>query len=481
RLAARLLSVRAAASFWRGQLGAAHRAYLHAADLLAPLDAGAATALLVEAVHVGWYSGERELTEAYDRLAAALAADHRATPNAGDCEATSMGRLTLLGTGPVIGRATPTEPAPDEAMATVRRMVRRPGWRIMTAALGIVLGQDGGTIDVGAEEVALAHRQGRIGRLPQALFYLASTRAFAGWHDAAARDAGTAAELARATDQRQWAGRLREPLAYLAAVAGDEARVRQLADEARADAAASDPDWDVPWVHWSLGLLELGLGRAEPALAELSTLAEQRALFHIPAIRSVPDLVEAAVRAGRPDAATEALGHYRRWAAHTGQGWIAALVLRCEALLGDDATAEPKYQAALAGSQRANRPFEVARTALLYGEWLRRLRRRTEARPQLQAAVRGFDRLSAAPWAQRARAELAAAGDAGEQAPTDTLAVLTPQERQIVLLAARGLSNKDIAGRLFLSPRTVGYHLYKAYPKLGVLSRGELPAVVGPH
>ncbi|BCJ32230.1 helix-turn-helix transcriptional regulator [Actinocatenispora sera] len=478
RLAARLLSVRAAASFWRGSLGTAHRAYLRAADLLAPIDAGASTALLVEAVHVGWYTGERELAEAYDRLATALGSDP-GTPNAGDCEATAMARLTLLGVGPAIGRATPTEPSPDEAMATVRRLVARPGWQIMTAAVGIVLGQDGSTIDIGAEEVAQAHRHGRIGRLPQALFYLASGRAYAGWHEAAARDAATGVELAHATDQRQWAGRLREPLAHLAAVAGDEARVHRLVDDARADAAASDPDWDVPWVHSSLGLVELSLGRAEPALAELSALAAQRALFHIPAIRSVPDLVEAAVRAGRPDAAADALHQYRRWAAHTGQGWVAALVLRCEALLADDATAEQKYEAALAGSRRANRPFETARTALLYGEWLRRLRRRTEAREHLQAAVRAFDRLAAPPWAQRARAELAAAGQASEQAPTDTLAVLTPQERQIVLLAARGLSNKDIAGRLFLSPRTVGYHLYKAYPKLGVLSRGELPAVVG--
>ena len=478
RLAARLVGVRASASFWRGTLPAAHEAFLRAADLLADDDPVGATAMLVEALHVGWYTGERELTEAYDRLAATLAAEPRNAAGS-DGEATAMGRLTLLATAPAIDRAAPDGVPPDEAMATVRRLLVRPGWQVMTAALGILLGQDGATIDIGAEQAARAYRQGRIGLLPQALFYLGSTRAFAGWHVEADRDVATAVDLAHATDQRQWAGRLREPQAYLAAIAGDEPRVRQVTDEALADAAAADPYWEVPWVHWSLGLLELGLGRAESALAELAALDAQRALFHIPAIRSVPDLVEAAVRAGQPEAAADALGHYRRWARHTGQGWTAALVRRCAALLADDAAAEPHYRAALSGSQRANRPFELARTALLYGEWLRRMRRRTEARQQLQTAVRIFDRSAAGPWAERARTELAAAGERTDPAPADALVVLTPQERQIVQLAAQGLSNKDIAGRLFLSPRTVGYHLYKAYPKLGVLSRGELPAIVG--
>jgi DNA-binding CsgD family transcriptional regulator len=154
------------------------------------------------------------------------------------------------------------------------------------------------------------------------------------------------------------------------------------------------------------------------------------------------------------------------------------VVLRCEALLGPDAEAGPRYEAALAAYRHLHRPFDAARTSLLYGEWLRRNRRRADARGHLRAALESFERLGATPWADRARSELGATGTAvpADDAPASggALAALTPQEQQIVRLAARGLSNKDIAAQLFLSPRTVGYHLYKAYPKLGVLSRGEL-------
>ena len=126
-----------------------------------------------------------------------------------------------------------------------------------------------------------------------------------------------------------------------------------------------------------------------------------------------------------------------------------------------------------------NRPFEHARTALLYGEWLRRARRKAEARAHLRTALETFERLGATPWAERARTELGATGTAAPSQPAPgALAELTPQELQIVRLASRGLSNRDIAAQLFLSPRTVGYHLYKAYPKLGVASRGELTALL---
>jgi DNA-binding CsgD family transcriptional regulator len=153
------------------------------------------------------------------------------------------------------------------------------------------------------------------------------------------------------------------------------------------------------------------------------------------------------------------------------------MVARCEALLGPDETAGRSYEVALSAYRRISRPFDQARTALLYGEWLRRGRRRAEARTHLSAALDVFERLGAEPWAARARAELAAAGSPAPERHTGPAAQLTPQELQIVRLAARGLSNKDIAAQLFLSARTVGYHLYKAYPKLGVLSRAELPGL----
>jgi DNA-binding CsgD family transcriptional regulator len=227
----------------------------------------------------------------------------------------------------------------------------------------------------------------------------------------------------------------------------------------------------VPWTCSALGLLDLGLGRAESALARLETLAAGRKFFHIAATRSTPDLVEAAVRLGRPAAAAEPLALFETWSRNTGQGWTSALVHRCRALLDGD---EDLFRAALALHEEDSRPFDEARTQLLYGEWLRRDKRKADARAQLRVALETFERIGAAPWAKRARTELTATGTTGRAAERGPSASLTPQESQIVRLAAQGLSNKDIAAQLFLSARTVGHHLYKAYPKLGVASRSEL-------
>ncbi|MER6583824.1 helix-turn-helix transcriptional regulator, partial [Nonomuraea sp. NPDC001023] len=126
-------------------------------------------------------------------------------------------------------------------------------------------------------------------------------------------------------------------------------------------------------------------------------------------------------------------------------------------------------------------PFAPARTRLVSGEWLRRQRRRAEARVQLETAMEAFDRLDASPWSARAAGELRATGasPARRVKADDPLATLTPQELQVVRLAVTGASNREIGAQLFLSPRTVAYHLYKAFPKLGVSSRGEL-AMLGP-
>lgn len=125
--------------------------------------------------------------------------------------------------------------------------------------------------------------------------------------------------------------------------------------------------------------------------------------------------------------------------------------------------------------EQDSRPFEHARTELLYGEWLRRTRHKSKARTHLRAALETFDRVNARPWAERARIELDATGlTVNQRGAPGTLARLTPQELQITRLAAQGLSNRDIAAQLFLSPRTVGHHLYNAYPKLGVNSRADL-------
>ncbi|MEV3987066.1 helix-turn-helix transcriptional regulator [Nonomuraea sp. NPDC049758] len=197
------------------------------------------------------------------------------------------------------------------------------------------------------------------------------------------------------------------------------------------------------------------------------------------AVCAAPDLVEAAVRVEAADRAVGAYARFAAWAEAGRQPWARAVALRCRALLGPDGEAGEHYAHAVRLHRRGGRPFERARTELLYGEWLRRARRRAEARSPLRSALEIFDRLGATPWAGRARAELRATGEsAPDGPPADALAALTPQELQVVRLAAAGVSNRDIAAQLFLSHRTVEYHLYKAYPKLGVASRQELARLV---
>ena len=171
------------------------------------------------------------------------------------------------------------------------------------------------------------------------------------------------------------------------------------------------------------------------------------------------------------------MARFERWAELDQRTWSLGTAARCRAQLtkGDDA--ERHYQAALAVDGLGERPFQLARTELAYGEWLRRARRRADARPHLRTALELFERLAATPWADQARTELRATGETARRRDPSTLHDLTPQEREIAGLAAQGLSNQQIADRLFLSRHTVGYHLHKVYAKLGrQLARPAAPA-----
>ncbi|MGW4880318.1 helix-turn-helix transcriptional regulator [Streptomyces sp. NPDC004262] len=183
------------------------------------------------------------------------------------------------------------------------------------------------------------------------------------------------------------------------------------------------------------------------------------------------DLAAAAVRAGRSDDARTVVEAVTLDLAPDPSPRLAAVLHRATALLTDGDDAERGFRAAVDGPDTDCWPFEKALAHLDLGEWLRRRRRGAEARRHLGAALECFERLDARPWTERAAAELRAAGTAGAGAPAGEL---TPQERQIAELAAQGLTNRDIAARLFLSPRTVGYHLHKVFPKLGITARAQL-------
>ncbi|TDC22468.1 helix-turn-helix transcriptional regulator [Streptomyces sp. 8K308] len=473
-LGARLAQVRALAEFWRGSFPTAQQLLVEGAELVTDTDPGQAAALLVQAVHTAWYLGEGRLAETLERLAAVPLPD--ADP--------STPLAAFLGHLLDHGGDGPPPPALADTMAAIRRRGRAPEQSLMIlcgAALG--RGQDADAYRLATALATELRGAGAAGRLPTALFFVAEGEVFTGRLQDALTTATEALALARDTGQRQWVGQFSSVLAHLAAAEGDEAACRRHAEAGLASATAGAIAPGAPWAHWSLGLLELGLGRPEAALSHFERLTREPMRHHLCALRSVPDLVEAAVRVGAGERAEEAVARFARWAESVRQPWADALLLRCRALLGSDEAAERHYPAALRAHDRDGRPLEYARTTLLHGEWLRRARRKAEARPHLDDALEVFERLGMRPWADRARAELTATGTGTgtgtgtkDAAPSRT-AGLTPQELQIVRLAARGLSNRDIAAQLFLSHRTVGYHLYKAYPKLGIASRGELRAL----
>src|SRR5262249_10010080 len=228
---------------------------------------------------------------------------------------------------------------------------------------------------------------------------------------------------------------------------------------------------------WALAELNFGRGRWDEALAGLEKVAEVRPGFGSPITRfwSVPDRIEAAVRAGQPHIARAAAGEFEQWVESTGAPWGRPLVARAHAMLADTPEqALVHYDEALRLHGEGGSSSNRARTQLLYGELLRRERQRPAAREQLRPALATFEEAGAVLWAERAGAELRATGETARRRDPSTIAQLTPQEEQIARLVAEGGSNKEVAAQLFLSPRTVEYHLRKVFSKLGITSRAEL-------
>lgn len=466
-LRARLLGLCAKADFGQGALKDAHALLCTAVDLVEATDPHGALWILTEMVFLAWHLGDDAvIAETGDRLEGlALPAADPLLP---------LRQLLIWLTQVPLGRTVTTLPPMSEVIAGARRIgVEDPRNLLLTSGAGMAAGADAETNELAQTAVALVRNQGRIGLLPAALTYLATAQLYLGRYRDSLANATEAAQIAIDTAQPEWQSQANAVLANLAAIQGDEERCRCAAMSAFDDRSSVGAAGG----QWGLALLDLGAGRAEVALSRLEHLAAGTIRYQLPIIRSIPDLIEAAVRIGEPDRAAGPLARFAGWAEDAGQPWIDALVQRCRALLASGTAAERHYRAALEIHEQ-HRPMELARTQLLYGEWLRRARRATESRTQLRSALETFDRLGAAPWADRARCELDAAGAAvPNRRQPGAFAGLTPQELQIVRLAGTGLSNRDIAAQLFLSPRTVGHHLYKAYPKLGVTSRGELAAL----
>ncbi|MEV0250507.1 AAA family ATPase [Nocardia sp. NPDC050712] len=461
-LRARLDLVRATADFGAGKPLSAHRRLLEAATAVRGAEPVRAARMLAQAVHAAWYLGAEELAEVAAHLNALALPDTE-----------PLAHITRYTTAAIDGRYTTDL---REAAALARSAgADSPRDLVQMCGAGLVVGQDDQVTELARELIAECRDQGRLGLLPTLLFFRAEAEIYLGRPTEARLAATEGLRIAQDIGQAHWVSQQSACLAYLAALAGDEQQCRALVEQALAGELGGADAPGATWTYAALGLLDLGQGKVDSALARFELLAVEPAAHHVIGLRTLPDLVEAAVRLGNSERAGDALTRLEAWSDRSAQPWVGALVQRCRALTGADTEAEQHFHAAL---ELGGRPFEHARTQLLFGEWLRRTRRKVDARNQLQPAVETFDRLGATPWAERARTELAALGVGATARPAaGILAALTPQELQIVRLAAQGMSNRDIAAQLFLSPRTVGHHLYKAYPKLGVVSRGELPAL----
>jgi DNA-binding CsgD family transcriptional regulator len=321
---------------------------------------------------------------------------------------------------------------------------------------------------------SLGRAQGTIGILIYVLGTSALQEFLQQRFDEAALLATEAAQFARELGAENPLSLVRGLLACVSAIRGEDEDARRQAEAALEHATAHGHRPAALYAVWALATIDLGRGRWAEAFTQLSSLTSlPRSFADSLTIQTVPDQIEAAARAGNGAQARKAFEAFAAWVAQSEAPWARPRLHCCRALVsqGDAATAE--YEHALELAEHAL-PFDLARIHLLYGEHLRRERRRADARVHLRSAIDSLERMHAAPWAERAAAELRATGETARKRDPSTLDQLTPKEIQIARLVAEGRSNKEVAAQLFLSPRTIDYHLRNVFAKLGVTSRTQL-------
>jgi ATP/maltotriose-dependent transcriptional regulator MalT len=348
----------------------------------------------------------------------------------------------------------------------------RLGWGAVASAY---LGDEDATRRLYDRAIGRARDTGDASQLP----FLLEQRAMAEWSAGQTGFAeGDATESVRLTEEF---GRVRPALLAMATLTDAAAKrgrvqeARELGGRTVAAAQQYGVGLAVDLVEAALMELELAQGQVEAALERALRLDghEGHGTHPMVTILTTPTRVEVLSRAGQPVRAEE-IERFRQWTLVSPGPGYPPLLARCEALVAAPDETPAPYERALRLHETADRPFDLARTRLLYGEFLRRRRRPGQARDHLRAATEGFERLGCPLWADRARAELRAAGATAGEPQGDAFGQLSAQEMQIIRMVGDGMSNREVAGQLFLSPRTIEYHLYKAYPKLGISSRSEL-------
>ena len=434
---------------------------LEAARRLDPLDAAMARETYLEAIASAMFAGrlgtgpdEREVAEA------ARASNRVPTPGAAD---------RLLDA--LVTRFTEGYAASVAPLSRALRAFGEPGdggedrWLWLACRLAQDLWDDELWHVLATRGVRVARETGALNLLPNALNYLAALNVHSGAFATAAALTDEIDSITQATGIPP----LRYAASMLSAARGDQVQLQALFEWGRRNATERGEGSALGLSSWLTALLHNGYGHYAEALA-----AARQACEHEDVMAygwALVELIEAGVRGGGPDETAAALDRLSERTRASGTEWALGTEARCRALLTDD---ESLYQESVERLARSRAAVELARSRLLYGEWLRRENRRVDAREQLRAAHEMFSRMGAAAFAERARRELSATGETVRKRTVETLDELTTQEAQIARLAAQGHTNPEIGAQLFISPRTVEYHLHKVYLKLGISSRREL-------
>jgi DNA-binding CsgD family transcriptional regulator len=342
-------------------------------------------------------------------------------------------------------------------------------WLWLASSEAAELWDDEGWSVLSARHVDMARAAGALSMLPLTLHSQAIVHVFAGELDAAASLVAELDAVQKAT------GTTLAPYGALglAAWRGREQEFVDLIDATLAEVVARGEESGVEIAQWARAVLANGMGRYDEAV-----IAAREAAEHphdpAPANWALSELVEAAARSSQPELAADAFARLEAITAAGGTDWALGIQARAHALLSDVDAADRLYRESIERLGRTRLRGEFARARLLYGEWLRRTRQRADARNQLRAAHDMFSRIGAEAFAERARRELLATGQTARRRTVGTRGVLTVQEAQIARLAQDGLSNSEIGARLFISPRTVQYHLGKIFQKLDITSRNQL-------
>ena len=347
-----------------------------------------------------------------------------------------------------------------------------PRWPWLARRVAPDLFADDTWKSIATRGVQLARETGALAVLPLALNNLASLHCLEGDFDGAAALLDEADAIAAAINV--------EPIVFgrlsLAGFRGIEKDAVTLFDATEAVAIARGEGVVLTFSEHARAILYNGLGRYETALGPAQTASAQDELLI--SIWALPELVEAAARSGQVDVANAAIERLSDCTGAAGTELALGIEARSRALLSEGSLAEGLYLEAIDRLERSRAAFELTRSRLVYGEWLRRDRRRTDAREHLRGARDGFTSMGAEAFASRAARELLATGETARKRTDETRDDLTAQELQIAHMARNGLSNAEIGARLFISPRTVEYHLHKVFAKLSITTREHLDRVL---